>query len=449
MFFQVGQDDKVDDDETFETDEPNAISISLLLDDFRTGQEANIEENSSERKDLGVDNREYKNISIQDGSTAGKSYIEMATARQPMTFATSKSENRDSRNNDYGSSPKLDEIDESNDESDSQSPSQSLEGSLFSIAATGYSTLNTQYSEPEITYAMRQLVQLLWDDEELQILYRQVIQCASIGLHRFTRNFRRLLQRYSKDLKEEASESLEYQAAGFLRIKAGEVAKAIAAKQDMTVDTPKKDEQSSSQQQEIGTASDSEESDQEDLPPQQASIESLVSVKEFLTQGTAFRNLKTNFETFIRRAGTKSELGVESEQENKMMPEERQLTGLSLATIQEIADLSTSSLEDKTNSEAKVEEKVFESDLKNTENSSSLFPEANRPEIETRNQDAETEHIPPVHQSLAQFANNRQGLFRRFLTQLGIMERPIAPGKARLRWKCVSHGSINALRETC
>ena len=66
---------------------------------------------------------------------------------------------------------------------------------------------------------------LLYQDDEIITLYHQVI--SRLGSTRFKRNFTRLLKKYSKSLKQEATNDLHIQAARFVRQYAHRVANEL------------------------------------------------------------------------------------------------------------------------------------------------------------------------------------------------------------------------------
>jgi hypothetical protein len=79
-------------------------------------------------------------------------------------------------------------------------------------------------SEEEFQSAAAELVSLLLNDEHLKPLYSTALESPKIGGQRFETNFRRLLKKFAVDLKKEAEDPLQVQAAKFVGAQASIVA---------------------------------------------------------------------------------------------------------------------------------------------------------------------------------------------------------------------------------
>jgi len=98
-------------------------------------------------------------------------------------------------------------------DSDTTDISSDME-SVLSIVAPTISSKTSIQGEISL-FAADEIISLLLEDEELRVLFTEAIQSDRVGPARFERNLRRLLNRYSVDLKEEA-ESNEEKAAVYL-----------------------------------------------------------------------------------------------------------------------------------------------------------------------------------------------------------------------------------------
>lgn len=192
--------------------------------------------------------------------------------------------------------------------------------STFSLAsAASANTADTRYSAIEVASATQQFVKILCDDRDLQQLYQRAIGCDAIGAERFTRNFHRSLKRYSKDLKEEAGESVEYLAARLVRWKAREVAGLIARKYTAGGPEPiNRQLKPARPNQPIEDEEDSSEDEQHHGV--QDSNQIFPFLEGFLTDGPAFRNLKTGFESFIARSERSLQQDAALEVASQMAP---------------------------------------------------------------------------------------------------------------------------------
>jgi hypothetical protein len=184
-------------------------------------------------------------------------------------------------------------------EDDNSSIVSSNDGSIFSIESLASSATDLSkasgYSALQIATATRELVLILQDDEVLRPLYVAAIRSDIIGPQRFANNFRRLLKRFSENLKDEARDRLDYLAAQLVALKARYLAKSILEKfledtvvpkptpkeMDLDLESPKKDD-----------SSDEEE-------PDESNFQDLVIVREFLVESHAFQYLRSQLRQFV------------------------------------------------------------------------------------------------------------------------------------------------------
>lgn len=82
-------------------------------------------------------------------------------------------------------------------------------------------------SEEEFESAAAELVSLLLNDEYLKPLYSKALESPKIGRQRFETNFRRLIKKFAVDLRKEAKDPLQVQAAKFVGAQASLVAANI------------------------------------------------------------------------------------------------------------------------------------------------------------------------------------------------------------------------------
>jgi hypothetical protein len=196
-------------------------------------------------------------------------------------------------------------------------------------------------------------VQLLSNDEFLRPLYQEAIKSESIGAERFARNFRRLLKTYSQDLKEEASEKLEFDAAKLAHISSRHVVDSI--KQRYSWEVPE-----SSEVDEVV-----EDSSDEEATSAVEALSTLAPVKNFLTKTSPYAKLQRDFQSFVKQS-------VKANAETDGRLEWRQAQNLPDELL--LAD-------------------------------------------------------PRTEQGWA-------SVMRQWLARVGILEKPLEPGKVRIRWKC-------------
>jgi hypothetical protein len=118
---------------------------------------------------------------------------------------------------------KLSDID-----SDTTDISSDME-SVLSIVAPTVSSKTSIQGEIGL-FAADEFITLLLDDEELRVLFAAAIQSDRVGPERFERNLRRLLNRYSVDLKEEAERNEEKAAVYLIRSRSRYLANDIRRK---------------------------------------------------------------------------------------------------------------------------------------------------------------------------------------------------------------------------
>ncbi|KAL1646807.1 hypothetical protein SLS58_002942 [Diplodia intermedia] len=172
--------------------------------------------------------------------------------------------------------------------------------SIFSTA-TGASatTAGTQYSEADLVSATHQLVHLLSQHEGLKPLIEEAVESNAIGADKFCNNFRRLLKIYSKDLDDDAGESLEFLAAKLVRLRARAVAYLIWEKTEQRKICPPQAHRNFQEQPPLEEGDDS---DNEEQPVMRDdSIETLAPVREFLLETSAFEKLKVNLREYVKR----------------------------------------------------------------------------------------------------------------------------------------------------
>jgi len=98
--------------------------------------------------------------------------------------------------------------------------------SVFSIDSSTSSATSSDSILEKIS-AVTEFTVLLVSDEKLKPLYIKAFSNTHINAYRFENNFRRLLKRFSVELRKEASNSLEKSAARFVGIRARDVAHNI------------------------------------------------------------------------------------------------------------------------------------------------------------------------------------------------------------------------------
>ena len=97
--------------------------------------------------------------------------------------------------------------------SDSSSEAESVESGIDSVASSRTSVISDRFS----LVAADELVACLLQNAELRVVYKAALESRHVGLDRFERNFRRILNQYSRDLKKEARNRGQTSAAVLVR----------------------------------------------------------------------------------------------------------------------------------------------------------------------------------------------------------------------------------------
>lgn len=209
--------------------------------------------------------------------------------------------------------------------SDESQNSSSGPPSVIFSDVTAPSSSTSQLSTEE-SVAARELVALLLEDRMLETLFLAALKDPKIGPERFQRNFRILLKVYSRNLREEAQNSLHREAARLVLSRARYTANSI--RMILGPEDEKGKElnwwvmSQRSRQQGLGKAirawkdrsalsgtedqDDTKNSDDEipeldsDSDNESSNLQSLAEdIKEFMISGNAFRNLQRNFSEFV------------------------------------------------------------------------------------------------------------------------------------------------------
>ena len=107
--------------------------------------------------------------------------------------------------------------------SDSSSDAESVESGVDSVASSRTSVVSDRFS----LLAADELVTCLLQNAELGIVYRRALESRQMGADRFERNFRRILNQYSRDLKKEARNSRQTSAAVLVRHRSRYIANTL------------------------------------------------------------------------------------------------------------------------------------------------------------------------------------------------------------------------------
>lgn len=141
--------------------------------------------------------------------------------------------------------------------------------------------------------AVQELRTLLLTNEALIPLYDVAI--SKVGPEKFYRNFKRLLLRYGRALGSEATSSVQLKAARFVRFAASRVSMQI--KENISNKDGKEQEKGKQNAKALGDylkqMQDVDDSSTEDSEhdPEEASLQTLESVKSFMLSSTAFSDL--------------------------------------------------------------------------------------------------------------------------------------------------------------
>jgi hypothetical protein len=120
--------------------------------------------------------------------------------------------------------------------------------SIFSLPSLALTALTGQsvLSSVEIRRATDELIDIFLKDSELENRYRLALHDRHIRSDRLARNFKRLLMLFSRNLKEEACDSVDVELANFVASNAGLVAtKMHQTLQAGVLDTPSEEDQMS------------------------------------------------------------------------------------------------------------------------------------------------------------------------------------------------------------
>lgn len=165
--------------------------------------------------------------------------------------------------------------------------------SVSSIESQGSSSTRlseqSPYDSRQIITATRELTLIFHQDETLIPLYQSAIENDKIGSERLQRNLRRLFKGYSKNLKNEAKDQLEYYSALFVGSKAKTLAESIIEKfGDLSVGNKKSDRETKE-----------ESSDEESRPVNDDVFADLVIFRNFLVRSEAFQTLHSQIHQFV------------------------------------------------------------------------------------------------------------------------------------------------------
>lgn len=206
---------------------------------------------------------------------------------------------------------------------DASSCTPSYAESICSEASVA-SSATSQFSTHDLNSAADELVALLAKDETLQSLCFDAIRAETIGLERFTRNFRRLLKVYSKELKNDAREHIQVLAAQLVQSRSRYISISIvrlsnpelsAHAGSLKLETLTLSEEARQErvneflrrlnvEKQSATAgdADSDQSDSEDdelNEYEEPYLGTLKYVSAFLISGPAFKNLQQSLRQFV------------------------------------------------------------------------------------------------------------------------------------------------------
>lgn len=107
--------------------------------------------------------------------------------------------------------------------SDSSSDAESVESGVESVASSRTSVVSDKFS----LLAADELVTCLLKNAELGVIYKAALESRHVGADRFERNFRRILNYYSRDLKKEARNRGQTSAAVLVRRRSRYIANTL------------------------------------------------------------------------------------------------------------------------------------------------------------------------------------------------------------------------------
>lgn len=180
---------------------------------------------------------------------------------------------------------------------------------MKSIFSENDSVTSSRSSLDELTFSvLSALVDLFFYHSELKPLYDHAI--ATVGPDKFERNFRRLLQRYGRNLQHEATNRWETEAAKFVRTSRRQIAakiKRLLFKEAETMNLPKQldavrvnewllqTEESMTLKETQDESSSSDESECSG----DTSLHSLDNLKSFMISSEAFKGLCVTFRQWL------------------------------------------------------------------------------------------------------------------------------------------------------
>ncbi|PSN61897.1 hypothetical protein BS50DRAFT_148013 [Corynespora cassiicola Philippines] len=199
--------------------------------------------------------------------------------------------------------PIINDIITQDDKSDQSRP-HSIAGSdslsIFSVASLASSASDLSkasgYSALEIASATRELLVLIQGDEILGPLCATAIQ-GEIGPQRFSRNFRRLLKLYAKNLQEEAHDRLEYLSARLVAIKAQYLATAIIEKHINGMLAP--DLEPFENRDTCNESETSEDEEQDEVDGDGENFQNFIVPRTFLIESNALKLLRSQLKHFV------------------------------------------------------------------------------------------------------------------------------------------------------
>ena len=200
---------------------------------------------------------------------------------------------------------------------DSSSDAESVESGVNSVASSRTSVVSDKFS----LLAADELVTCLLQNAELGVIYKAALESRHVGADRFERNFRRILNNYSRDLKKEARNIGQTSAAVLVRRRSRYVANTLRQKlegprrsyrhdhilhgEDLTNLNVLKVEQylrsmkgslSSSSSELSSSDTDTLDNDLDDKLPE------LSHIKDFMFTSKAFSTLRTTFWELVDRS---------------------------------------------------------------------------------------------------------------------------------------------------
>ena len=107
--------------------------------------------------------------------------------------------------------------------SDSSSDAESVESGVDSVASSRTSVVSHGFS----LLAAIELANCLLENAELGVIYKAALESGHVGADRFERNFRRILNQYSRDLKQEARNRWQTSAAVLVRRRSRYIANTL------------------------------------------------------------------------------------------------------------------------------------------------------------------------------------------------------------------------------